>query len=256
MAMTSQAVKNIAVTALCVVLTAIAVIVAVPVVRIVYRIDSFVTTDRLKNLENNIDTSAATAQMTANAYGEIAKSTTDAIDRHVSPAIDSIAIRFDSAMLKVEHRVEALAPLQSELTATVKQGNAFLANTDWRVNGDGGLLAEATSLINNFNLLATKFGLTVDQLNEVVKTTADKLGMSVDAFTRLLADPNLPKIIANLEKGTTDFAGMAANGKKATDELPQLFIDIRKMGDHANKFQKFVTVARILGLIAPFLVAF
>lgn len=146
--------------------------------------------------------------------------------------------------------------LQGDVRQNLKDLSLLTQHTDASINAQGGLLAEATSLISNFNLLATKFGLSVDELNAVIKTTADKLGISVDAFTKLLADPNLPKIIANLEKGTTDFAGMAANGKKATDELPQLFIDIRKMGDHANKFQKFVTVARILGLIAPFLVAF
>jgi hypothetical protein len=252
MTITSQTVKNISVTALAVML----LIIAFPVARIAYRLDSFLTTDRLRNLENNVDATVSATQLNANKYGEIADSTTGSIDNHLNPAIDRIASRVDSGMRQLENRIAALAPLQDELTATVSEGRFLIADSNERINGNGGLLAEATSLIRNMNLLATKFGLSMDELNAAIKNTADKLGMSVDALTHLLADPNLPKIIENAEHGTADLAIMAANGRQATNELPQLFADIRKMSDHASKFQKFVTAARILGLIAPFLVAF
>ena len=228
MTLSSLTARNLSITALAVVLTVIAVVIAVPVVRLVYRIDSFITTDRLKNLENSVDTSTVTAQMTANAYGEIAKSTTNAIDNHVSPAIDRIASRVDSAMRKVEMRVDALAPLQSELTATVAQGRATLINTDEQVNGS--LLPELTATVHSINLL------TQNQLTDAVAQFA-LAGKNLVVITSDPALMNLPSEIdkiakslnisaGNVEVVTSHLAGISGNmnaiSKDSADKVHSL----------------------------------
>jgi hypothetical protein len=92
------------------------------------RVDNFLTVDRLRNIENNLDTTAATSQQMVNEYAKIANTGTDSINRHLNPTIDRVGTSIESATLHLNRRVDDLQPLFTELTATTRTANNQVAS--------------------------------------------------------------------------------------------------------------------------------
>jgi hypothetical protein len=114
-------VKAILVCALLVALTAV----ALRAYFIVSRVDAYLTPDVLRDLHNDVTTSAVAAQGTANAYAEIARSTVDVLDT-VKPAVNRIAARTDQTLSTLNHQITLLAPILNGLAETTAISNRHL----------------------------------------------------------------------------------------------------------------------------------
>lgn len=224
--------------------------IGVPVALIAWRVNSFLTVERLKNLENNLDTTALSGQMTANAYSEVARATVETLDNSVAPGINQIVNRVDSTMAAVERRVNALAPTQTAATKAISGGHTLLVDFNTRLNSEQGLMAAATNLINNLTTTASKFNVTTDELNTAIRLASEKTNKSLDSLYTLIASDHWPKLIENLEGTSAEVRGMAANMNKASAKAPSIAESLEKIAKTSSRFTKITLISNIIATLA------
>lgn len=215
------------------------------------RVDTFITEDRLKNLENNLNTSAISAQMTANAYSEIAKSTTDVLSKKVGPMIDQSSRDLHRVMMSVDGRLQDLHRIDGlllSLTDTSKGITQFLANTDQSINQE--LLPESANLVASLNEVAQGFGITTSELNTAIKMASEQANKSLDAVYTIVSDPKIQSMLTNVEATSASVASTMASVDAAAKQAPSIAASLEKIAATSSRYTKITLIANILATIA------
>lgn len=133
----------------------------------------------------------------------------------------------------------------------------MVRHTDVSLNSSTGLLPSMTTLVGSFNTLAEKTGLTIEEVNQAVKQASEKIGLSLDAMYKLMADPAWLKTLENIQTATAGAAETSGNVAKASKELPSIAASLEKIAKTSSRFSKITLVANLVAILAsaflPFL---
>jgi len=88
---------------------------------LVTRVNEFVDTDKLKNLDNAVNTQIYSAQTLTNSYKAIADKTVDTLAKQVDPGIEELRTEGKQTFAELRGEVQELQKLTSELTHQVNQ---------------------------------------------------------------------------------------------------------------------------------------
>jgi hypothetical protein len=195
------------------------------------KVNGYLTVDVLRDLQNDLSASAGAAQITENSYADVARSTSNAINRHVAPGVDRVVASVEQRMLTLD---------------------GFIAQSNTSINGDGGLLPRATTA---FGALNTNL-VSLNDVEQAAKIAIEKLGMPIEPVTRLLAGGNIPLIFSRLADGSLEFKEFTAAMKVDAQHMRQAVNNFAELLDlysqytrTANKFHKWVLLAQILNLL-------
>lgn len=196
------------------------------------KLNSYLTPDVLRDLHNDLTASVGTGQLTANSYAEVAKSTSNAINRHVAPGIDRI-------VGSVEGRMGTL--------------DKMIAHFDERAFAEGGLMQTTTAAVKD---ISGRLSVGLDEIVAAVRAGVDAGVLTVQQANRLLANPDIPRLVKSLADGGEGLVAVEASLKKNSDDANQAVKNFSqvtalwaKYTATANKWQKWVTLARIVGLL-------
>lgn len=137
------------------------------------RANQFATVDRLKNLENAVNTQIFATQETTNNYGAIASETVNTLRNHVQPGIEDLRTEGKQTFAELRGEIHELQSLTKELTHQVEQ------------NGD-----EVKLLLEQGRTLIAK------SEPELLATLANINNLSAGAKI-LVNDPALKELIQN-----------------------------------------------------------
>jgi hypothetical protein len=147
--------------------------------------------------------------------------------------------------------VPALNGEIADLRTATSNLATFISDTDKTTNGEKGLIPAATAVL-------AALGTSTNDLDSVIKSSGDKLGIGLDQANKLLKDPglqtfldDLPKIGSNLDSMTQELSAITGNLETASEYAPQVMELWVKMEKAASKWQKAYYLARILSLLLP-----
>ncbi len=133
----------------------------------------------------------------------------------------------------------------------------LIAQTNRRLNDDGGLLPEATLLIRSLSITADRFGFTIESLDKSLQMIAEKAGLSLDEIYKLLASPEWLQTLKHLESSTANFASTsrhvdrtAAEIEKAMQSAPEIAKALERISKTSSKYQKALLLVSILSTLA------
>ena len=200
-------IKTILACALLVSLTAV----AVRAYFIVSRVDAFLTPGVLRDLHNDVTTSAMAAQSTANAYSEIASSTVSLLDGSVKPAVDRLTVSTDRSLQTLNRQIGLLTPLLTGLSDTTAISNRHLEQfgSDLHANQ---LELKATLAFTREQVLSEIAGIATEAhaTSKRIRVLVDDM---VDEFDPQIREDlaAVGRILGNLEAVTKNSAGITAH---------------------------------------------
>lgn len=204
------------------------------------KVNAYVTPDVLRDLHNDVTASVGTGQITANAYAEVAKSSTSLLDRHAAPMIDAMRAKFNATM--------------DVLLARGDENLGILADNQRKL---GVTITSVTRLVDGLSATATKFGITVDEVNDAVKMASEKLGCSLDALYNLIGSPEWYAMLQNLNGSTANVQMMTANGvtitgnaATASAQMPSIATSLEKIAKTSSKFARVTLTANVIATLA------
>ena len=127
----------------------------------------------------------------------------------------------------------------------------FIADTDKNTNGPGGLLPQATAVLQKVGLSVRDFDAFVQDEGDLIEGTtfdARKLlnDFRVDSFLNDLAASG-----GNANRISADLATISHNFAEASAQAPEIAELWAKMMRTTSKLQKWLYLARILALVGP-----
>jgi hypothetical protein len=142
---------------------------------------------------------------------------------------------------------KALTGSANELTAFIASLKADSQRSFSRINDD--LLPGIVGVTGESKAALQAITRLENELTEAVKDGR----LTVQQATRILADPNIPLIFSRLADGSLEFKDFAAmvkvEGKQALANFSELLDLWSKYTATANKYSKWVYLARIIGLL-------
>jgi len=140
---------------------------------LVTRINTFIDINRLKNLENAVNTQIFATQRTTNNYSAIAQETVNTLRNHVQPGINDLRTEGKQTFAELRGEVQELQELTSELTHQVNQ------------NGD-----EAKLLLEQGRTL-------IAHSEKDLLATLENINKAANGIQILVNDPTLKALIQN-----------------------------------------------------------
>lgn len=156
------------------------------------RVNKFVDIDRLKNLDNAVNTQIYSTQQLTNNYSQIASSIVQTNEKQIQPLVAEVREKAGVSFDKINTEIEALQGLTNESTHQLKQ------------NGD-----QLAALLEKGNtLVASSEKELLETLSNINRTTN---GIRVIVEDPALADliRNSDKTVANVEVTTKNFADLS-----------------------------------------------
>lgn len=154
------------------------------------RVNKFATVDRLRNLENAVNTQIEATQITTNAYAAIADETVRTLTKHVQPAVDDLKKESTETIAELRNEIKELQSLTKETTHQVKQngdeakllleqGRTLIAKSE----------TELLATLANINKLSTGAQILVNDpaLKELIQNSSLTVG-NIEVITGELAD--------------------------------------------------------------------
>jgi hypothetical protein len=200
---------------------------------------SFTLTNQLKSERNQkaIDAGIAAAG-TFQATGKLIN--TQTIPR-LNKSIDQLGVSLEKIGLLVgDAQTNITSGLVVDLRALVKDSNQ-------RLNGDGGLMAEIT-----VSVAAVR--LPVERISPKLELLASEGLISLQKVNDLLAADEWKKLLAEATRATGNAADITANLDNLTatiaKEAPTLFDMLERFARTSNKYQAVLLLARIFSYLA------
>lgn len=158
---------------------------------------------------------------------------------------------------KVANDLDRLDGLLTALTINSQTLSTLLVNTDRNVNGEGGLIPSATALLQSLTATANRFNVSIETLDSMLKTVAEKGGMSLDEIYKLVASPEWKAVLVNTETVTANLASTSRRVdltveeiRKAAEKAPSIAESLDKLARTSSKFQKVQIIVSIVATLA------
>jgi hypothetical protein len=225
----------------------------------------------------NANNMASAAQARLLAIADRLDSKLDTID---TSKLNTIADGGAATLQAARERIDALRATQAELDRSIialrSSTNVLTSSVAARLQTLDGVLVSlrgvgdetrrqigqngdaATKAINGLTDVEGKLGVEVTHMGTVAQTQSDELAKLIKAATSRVEDKRIDDFMAtlpgtggNVEKITANLAGITGNLKTASDQAPQIALLWRKAMETNNRFQKYLIIARILGLVGP-----
>lgn len=154
------------------------------------RVNQFATVDRLKNLDNAVNTQIYATQQTTNNYGAIADETVRTLRNHVQPGINDLRAEGKQTFADLRGEIHELQTLTKELTHQVQQNGdeikELLAGTRSLIAHSEG---ELITTLQNINKLSAGANILVNDpaLKELIQNSNLTIG-NIEVITGELAD--------------------------------------------------------------------
>lgn len=223
----------------------------------------------LRSWKNGNDMAGA---LNARAIGVLDKFDTkvDSLDLAKLNAIaDSVKSRVDAleptqtALTKLTDQVRTEMVLDSsELRARLRTLDTVLISlrgvgdetrAQVKQNGDA-----ATKAIKGIGTLEEKLTATVADADSAVKIHSGEFTTTLASINNRINDQRIDTFMTtlagtggNVEKITANLALISGNFEKASKEAPEIAALWKKMMQTSSKYQKYLIIARIIGLVGP-----
>ena len=143
------------------------------------------------------------------------------------------------------------------LTGTATSLTDFVDVTKHRFNDEGGLIPTATrtiadvgALATNLATVATKAGITVDDLSIAIKTAAATANKDLDAVYDLIARPEIVSILQHVDGTTLNIQTASKEVADALAKAPGIAESLDKIAKTSSRFTKVTLIANVIGILA------
>ncbi|MBI3654101.1 MAG: hypothetical protein HY231_23975 [Acidobacteria bacterium] len=246
-------------------LTVTLIVAVIPFAIVGYRLKEEITPVKIRNLINSAQNIGDSATLNANAYGLVADTTSDLMKRNIAPAVDRIASRVDSTMVRFERKLDLIEPLLIALTNNSNNLSILMLDTNRNLNSEAGWFAALTdttkrggTMISNQDQalqgLASEGKATLAELREIVtsdewKQLRGELLASMKNITSL--SHHADGIATHTDETIIEGRDILKRVKGYLETYaPGILASLEKISKATSKYQKATLLANIFRLIA------
>jgi hypothetical protein len=122
-----------------------------------------------------------------------------------------------------------------------------------RQNGDSanGVLVAARSTVTVLGAVADKLGIDMGTLTLAIQKTSDTANLTVAEITKRVADPKFDEVLDGVLAAETSLTHVAGEVALASDRLPEIAADLRKVTKASGRFANAYWIAKILAILLP-----
>lgn len=180
---------------------------------------------------------------------ERTNSTMERVDR-IASNLESTTKKLDKELPNSISQISSVAgTLNTKISSVTSNLDNLIVHTDFRINGESGLLHQTTTLASNLAEIASKSQATIDEINSAIKLTSDELNLSTHQIYTILSSSELKSILTNVERTSLAVADSSAHVEEALRQAPSISQSLDKIAKTSSKYQKIVLISGIISTI-------